>query len=112
MQFVKTLLWVAVAVLAIFFAMANWEPVSIRVWPGLIHGVKLPVLLLVFFLLGFLPTFLILRARVWSLKRRLEAQAAMHVANTPGAGVRRPAAAEAPADPERIATDSKAWPAE
>jgi hypothetical protein len=33
--------------------------------------VKLPVLILLAFLIGFLPPFLILRGRIWGLKRKL-----------------------------------------
>ena len=34
---------------------------------------KIPVLLLIVFLIGFLPPWLIMRARLWSHRRRLEA---------------------------------------
>jgi orotidine-5'-phosphate decarboxylase len=44
--------------------------------------VKLPVLVLASFLLGFLPTFILYRARLWTMRRRVEAherqQAAVH----------------------------------
>ncbi len=68
---------------------------------------KLPVLVILAFLLGFLPTLIVYRARLWSLKRRLETQGQTHVANQP-----MPARPAVPADGEdRLATDSKAWPA-
>ncbi len=72
MQFLKTLFWVAVAVVLVLFAVANWEPVTIKLWAGLMADVKLPVLVIAAFLLGFLPTFIIYRARMWSLRRRFE----------------------------------------
>lgn len=72
MQFLKTLFWVLVAVLAALFARANWIPVSLKLWNDLEADVKLPLLLLVTFLIGFLPTWLIMRARIWSHRRRLE----------------------------------------
>lgn len=72
MQFLKTLFWVAVAVGLVLFANANWHSVTVRLWGGLEADVKLPVLVLGAFLLGFLPTFLLYRARMWSMKRRLE----------------------------------------
>ena len=72
MQFLKTLFWVAVAVILVLFAMANWEPVTLTLWGGLKADVKLPVLVIAAFLLGFLPTFVIYRARMWSLRRRFE----------------------------------------
>ncbi|MGZ8998858.1 MAG: hypothetical protein ACXW2T_08390 [Allosphingosinicella sp.] len=72
MQFLKTLFWVAVAVIMVLFAVANWEPVSLKLWGGLEADVKLPVLVIAAVLLGFLPTFIIYRARMWSLRRRFE----------------------------------------
>ena len=72
MEFLKTLLWVAVAVSLVLFAMANWEPVTLKLWGGLEADVKLPVLVISAFLLGFLPTLIIYRARMWSLRRRFE----------------------------------------
>jgi uncharacterized integral membrane protein len=72
MQFLKTLFWVAVAVILVLFAMANWEPVTLKLWGGLEADVKLPVLVISAFLLGFLPTLIIYRARMWSLRRRFE----------------------------------------
>jgi uncharacterized integral membrane protein len=73
MQFLKTLFWVALAVVLVLFASANWHLVTIRLWGGLQADVKLPVLILAVFLLGFVPTWLFYRARLWSMNRRLEA---------------------------------------
>jgi uncharacterized integral membrane protein len=73
MQFLKTLFWVAVAVGLVLFASVNWHAVTVTLWGGLEADVKLPVLVMGAFLLGFLPTFLLYRARMWTMKRRLEA---------------------------------------
>jgi uncharacterized integral membrane protein len=108
MQFLKTLFWVVLAIVLVLFARANWSQVTINLWGGLQADVKLPVLVLFAFLLGFLPTFLILRGRIWSLKRRLETAQPTTVANLPGSV---PAPARARSEEERIATDSKIWPA-
>jgi len=71
MRFLKTLFWVVVAVwLAIFFN-RNWNDVTVSLWGNLQAEVKLPVLACLVFLVGFLPTFLILRARIWALNRKL-----------------------------------------
>ena len=88
MQFLKTLFWVVLAVVLVLFAHANWNVVTIMLWGGLEADVKLPVLVIGAFLIGFLPTFLLYRARLWSLKRRLEGAAHSHVANAPGMPVR------------------------
>jgi lipopolysaccharide assembly protein A len=73
MQFLKTLFWVLIAVLVALFARANWTPVTLNLWNDIQADTKLPVLMLVAFVLGWLPTWLILRARIWSLRRRIDA---------------------------------------
>ena len=74
MQFLKTLFWVLLAVFVAFFAGRNWSDVTLNLWGDIQVDIKLPFLLLVVFLLGFLPTFLIERARLWAMRRRVEAQ--------------------------------------
>jgi putative membrane protein len=108
MQFLKTLFWVVLAIVLVLFANANWTQVTINLWGGLQMDVKLPVLVLAAFLIGFVPTMLIYRSRVWGLKRRLESSHPVTVANTPG-GVAPSAAARS--EEERLSTDSKVWPA-
>jgi putative membrane protein len=110
MQFLKTLFWVILAIVLVLFARANWTQVTINLWGGLLADVKLPVLVLTAFLLGFLPTFLIYRSRLWALKRRLDPSRPATVANTPGA-LAAPPVAPTRSPQERIATDSKIWPA-
>ena len=73
MQFLKTLFWVLVTVLVILFAIRNWTPVTLNLWDDIQADIKIPVLLLVFFLLGFLPTWLVMRTRMWGYRRRLDA---------------------------------------
>jgi lipopolysaccharide assembly protein A len=108
MQFLKTLFWVILAVVLVLFASANWQPVTINLWGNLQADVKLPLLVITAFLLGFVPTLVVYRARLWSLQRRLETQAQAHVVSHP-APARPVPAANAPG---RQATDAKAWPAE
>ena len=119
MQFLKTLFWVVLAVVAVLFAKANWTDAELRLWGGLIADVKLPILLLVFFLIGFLPTLILYRARIWALKRRYEpiersAPAAAVPAPPPPAPETIATATNGPAAPaeqeERVATDTKIWP--
>ena len=68
----KTLMWVVIAVGIALFSMANWQPVEVLVWPELILETKLPVLIVIAFLAGALPMWVMLRAARWSLKRRLD----------------------------------------
>jgi uncharacterized integral membrane protein len=80
MHFLKTLLWVLIAVVVALFASRNWFDVTISLWGDIQADVKLPVLLLITFLIGFSPTWLTLRARLWSHRRRLEAMERNRVA--------------------------------
>ncbi len=73
MQFLKTLFWVLIAVAAVVFAMYNWVAVPLALWGGLALEVKLPLLLLVAFLLGLLPMLVVHRTTRWRLRRRLDA---------------------------------------
>ena len=110
MQFLKTLFWVVLTVILVLWAKANWFNVPLKLWGGLVADVKLPVLLLVFFFIGFLPTLLVHRARIWSLKRKMEPTT---IVSVPAAPVAAPTSTITPAPPtaeERVATDSKAWP--
>ena len=93
MNFLKTLFWVVVAVFLAIFATRNWADVTINLWGNIQADVKLPVLIFLAFLIGFLPPFLILRGRIWALKRKL-------------ALAERPPAAPAP--PPTIAADEDA----
>lgn len=72
MHFLRTLFWVMVAVVAVIFSFKNWTPVVVHLWGGLDADVKLPVLLLIAFLIGFLPWYTLYKASRWQLRRRLE----------------------------------------
>ena len=74
MQFLKTLFWVLLAVFIALFASRNWSDVTLNLWGDIQVDIKIPVLMTVMFLLGFLPIFLLHRARLWTMRRRLEAQ--------------------------------------
>jgi len=68
----RTIIWVLLTIVLVLFAMANWNPVAVTIWPGQVLDTKLPVLIVVAFLLGSLPMWIALRAARWSLKRRLD----------------------------------------
>ena len=72
MQFLKTLFWVVLAIVAAVFAMNNWQPVKVMLWGGLVLEIKLPVLVFGAFLIGFLPTFGWPRGSRWRMQRRIE----------------------------------------
>jgi len=71
MQFLKILFWCLLAFIAAVFTISNWNAVQIQLWGGLIADVNLPLLLLVTFLIGFVPTMLYNHAIRWRLRQRL-----------------------------------------
>jgi lipopolysaccharide assembly protein A len=71
MQFLKTILWVVLAVVMVIFALNNWTPVTVNLWNGLQLDTQLPVLMALAFLLGLIPYFILHRATRWSLSRKL-----------------------------------------
>jgi len=71
MQFLKTLFWMAFAVSIAIFATRNWRDVTIDLWGPLAADIKLPVLMGLMFLIGWLPTWLIGRSRSWQARRKL-----------------------------------------
>ena len=79
MQFLKTVFWVLIAVLVVLFAVRNWTPVTLNLWTDIQAETKLPMLVFVGFLIGWLPTWLIMRARLWTMQRRIEAMDRQHV---------------------------------
>ncbi len=71
MQFLKTLFWMMLAVSLAIFATRNWRDVTIDLWGPLAADIKLPLLMALMVVLGWLPTWLILRGRLWQAKRKL-----------------------------------------
>ena len=94
MQFLKTLFWVLVAVLVVLFGSRNWFNVTLNLWGDIQADIKVPLALLIAFLIGLIPTWLIMRARLWSVRRRLEAH------DRQQATAARPAAPAIEDDPE------------
>lgn len=102
MQFLKTLVLIMVAVVFVVFGYNNWQAVTVDLWGGLQLVTKLPVLLLLTFLVGFGPAWAYHRTASWRLKRRiatLEANQARTAAVPSPAPAPAPVA-KVPAEPE------------
>jgi uncharacterized integral membrane protein len=95
MQFLRTTLWVAIAVILAIVASHNWHDVTLGLWGNIEVDIKIPVLLILVFLIGFLPPFLVLRARLWQMRRRLDSLERTHA--TPA-----PAPSFQPEDPDSL----------
>ncbi|WP_374942252.1 hypothetical protein [Sphingomonas sp.] len=73
MQFLKILFWCLLAFLAAVFTVGNWNRVDIHLWNGITASVNLPLLLLIMFLAGLVPTLAYHHAVRWRLRQRLQA---------------------------------------
>lgn len=86
MQFVRTLFWVLILAALLIFTAFNWRPVEVQIWTNLVLETKIPALVIVAFLLGLVPTWLLHRGTKWRLTRRishLESAARANVAARP-----------------------------
>ena len=88
MQIVRTVVWVLLLVALLAFSFFNWTPVEVRIWSNLILETKVPALVIVSFLLGLIPMWLINRSAQWRNRRRitaLETATRNHAANSAAA---------------------------
>jgi lipopolysaccharide assembly protein A len=79
MNFLKTAFWVILAVAIALFTKANWVVpptysgyIPVKLWGDIIIETRLPILIVMAFLLGLLPMWIIARASRWSLRRKLD----------------------------------------
>jgi len=97
----------------LIFSINNWNPVEVKIWEGLVLETKIPALVVIAFLIGLLPMWLLHRATRWNYDRRvasLESAArasAMAPVPTPA-----PAPAPLPEEPRTdLTTDDETRPA-
>ena len=87
MQIVRTIVWVLLLVVLLIFSINNWNPVTVKIWEGLVLETKIPALVVISFLLGLLPMWLLHRISAFYAKRRISSleSAARTVAVAPAA---------------------------
>jgi putative membrane protein len=83
MQFLKTLFWVVIAVFLAILASRNWHDVTLNLWGDIQVDIKTPVLMGLLFLIGWLPTYLFFRARLWRVRNRLDSYERQQAATRP-----------------------------
>ena len=71
MQIVRTIVWVVILAALLIFTAFNWNPVEVQIWTNIVLETKIPALVIVAFLLGLVPMWLIHRGTKWRLKRRI-----------------------------------------
>ena len=104
MQIVRTIVWVLLLVMLLLFSVNNWNPVEVKIWEGLVLETKIPALVVVAFMLGLVPMWLMHRVAQWTYKRRLGSleTAAARAAAMAAPPVAAPPAAEPLAAEPRI----------
>ena len=71
MQIIRTIVWVLILFGMLTFSFFNWDTVEVNLWENLVLETKVPVLVIVAFLLGLVPMWLYHRSVKWSLDRRI-----------------------------------------
>ena len=71
MKIVRTIVWVLLLVALVIFAVNNWNPVEVKIWEGLVLETKIPALVVIAFLIGLIPMWLLHRASKWNYERRI-----------------------------------------
>ncbi|HZF45734.1 MAG TPA: LapA family protein [Sphingomonadaceae bacterium] len=71
MNIIRTIIWVVVAIALLIFTLNNWSPVEVKIWEDIVLETKKPVLVIISFLVGFLPVWLLHRGTRWQLRRRI-----------------------------------------
>lgn len=67
----RTILWIALVCGLLIFSFYNWRPVEVTIWENLVLETKVPVLIVLAFLLGFIPLLAYHLSVKWALKRRV-----------------------------------------
>ena len=98
MQIVRTIIWVLLLVALLLFSIANWDPtVTVRIWENLVVDTKIPAIVVVSFLIGFVPMWLYHRASKWQMRRKI---ASLEAAARTSAAT--PVAPDRPLDQDRL----------
>ncbi|WP_137679474.1 lipopolysaccharide assembly protein LapA domain-containing protein [Aurantiacibacter suaedae] len=72
MQILRTFAWALLLAGLVAFSVANWTDVTVRIWPGILVDTKVPAIVIISFLIGFVPMWLYLRASKWQARRRIQ----------------------------------------
>lgn len=107
MQIVRTILWVLLFAGLMFFSFFNWKEVEVQIWTNMVLETKVPALVIVSFLLGMIPMWLLHRSTKWRLTRRIKMLEA--AARIPQVAPMVTASAESPEIDEPVATPTSSY---
>ncbi len=72
MKVVRTIVWILILVGLLAFSALNWKSVEVTLWSDLVLETKVPALVIVAFLLGLIPMWLVHRGVKWQQGRRIQ----------------------------------------
>jgi uncharacterized integral membrane protein len=98
MKIVRTIVWVLLFIALLIFSVNNWNPVEVKIWEGLVLETKIPALVVIAFLIGLVPMWLLHRASRWNYDRRIAS-----LENAARAAAMAPAAQPPVAEPLPVA---------
>lgn len=78
MKYVRMVVWILLLIALVAFSVANWQPIEVKIWDSLVLETKIPALVIVSFLLGLVPMWLIHRGMRWRLERRISGLESAH----------------------------------
>lgn len=78
MRTIRTIVWTVMLIALVLFSVTNWTPVTVRIWDQLFWETKLPALVILSFLAGLIPMWLLHIAGRWRWRRRLNALEAVN----------------------------------
>lgn len=112
MQIVRTVIWVLLLVGLLLFSVANWSPtVTVNIWDGVVVDTKIPAIVIVSFLIGFVPMWLYHRGSKWRTNRKIASleNAARTAQATPVAGTHAATPTDRDGDgvPDRLETGTR-----
>ena len=107
MQIIRTIIWVLLLVALLLFSIANWDPtITVRIWDGIVVDTKLPAIVIVSFVIGFVPMWLYYRAAKWQWRRKVTS-----LENAVRTAAATPVAPPEPETVEKTVTDPAPAPA-
>jgi putative membrane protein len=74
MKLLRTIAWLLLLAMLLVFTVANWgqPPVTVRIWENLVVETKMPAIVVISLLIGFVPMWLYHRASRWRMQRRMQ----------------------------------------
>lgn len=73
MRVIRTIVWLVLLLGLVAFSITNWTPVTIRIWEDLVWETRLPAVVVLSFLGGLVPMWLLHVTGRWRMRRRINA---------------------------------------